>query len=363
MAGRLEGKVAIITGGTSGIGLRSAEVFAEEGACVLIAARREKEGHEIAARLGGSVEFLKTDVCLEADVKAMVAYAVDRFGRLDCLFNNAGSPAPTGSISSIPLEGYEKALSVLLGGVLLGMKHAAPVMCRQGSGSIINTGSVAGVLAGYGSSMVYGTAKAAVIHLTRLVAMELGESNVRVNCISPGGIATGIFGKAAGLPIDQAEKTAEAVKQVLAGYQVWRNLPTYVPWELMGLSAAAALWAAARRRWTALVSLGWAAVLIVLPAGRLIRLPGANYLQHFAIQIALYMPVSLLAGWLLGEVAGRLSRGAWGVAAVLAATVLAAGWGGWDQSNIVEPGIYRMVFRLKTFLCLYSEGSSHNHPN
>jgi NAD(P)-dependent dehydrogenase (short-subunit alcohol dehydrogenase family) len=223
MGGRLEDKVAIITGGTSGIGLRSVEFFAEEGACVLVAARREKEGREIAARLGDKVEFLKTDVSLEDDVKAMIDCAVDRFGRLDCLFNNAGSPAPTGSITSIPLGGHEKAMSVLLGGVLLGMKHAAPVMCRQGSGSIINTGSVAGVLAGYSSSMVYGAAKAAVIHLTRLVAMELGESNVRVNCISPGGIATGIFGKAAGLPTDQAEKTAEAMKQALTGHQPIRR--------------------------------------------------------------------------------------------------------------------------------------------
>jgi NAD(P)-dependent dehydrogenase (short-subunit alcohol dehydrogenase family) len=96
-------------------------------------------------------------------------------------------------------------------------------MCAQGSGSIINTGSVAGMLAGYSSSLVYSAAKAAVIHLTRLVAMELGESNVRVNCISPGGIATGIFGKAMGLPTDQAEKSAELMKQVLADHQPIRR--------------------------------------------------------------------------------------------------------------------------------------------
>ncbi len=223
MAGRLEGKVAIITGGTSGIGLRTVEFFAEEGASVLVAARREKEGRELADNLGDKVDFLKTDVSSETDVKRMIDYAVDRFGKLDCLFNNAGSPAPPGSITTIPLEGYENAMAVLLGGVLLGMKHAAPVMCGQGSGSIINTGSVAGILAGYGSSMVYGAAKAAVIHLTRLVAMELGESNVRVNCISPGGIATGIFGKAAGLPTNQAEKTTEVMKQVLADSQPIRR--------------------------------------------------------------------------------------------------------------------------------------------
>ena len=222
MSGRLEDKVAIITGGTSGIGRRTVEVFAEEGASVLIAARREKDGRELADRLGHKVDFLKTDVSLETDVKRMIDYAADRFGQIDCLFNNAGVPGPLGGIASIGSEDYEYAMSVLLGGVFLGMKHVAPVMCSQGSGSIINTGSVAGILAGY-SSIVYSAAKAAVIHLTKVVAMELGESNVRVNCISPGGIATGIFGKGVRLPTDQAEKTAELMKQVLADIQPIRR--------------------------------------------------------------------------------------------------------------------------------------------
>ncbi|MGV7225153.1 MAG: SDR family NAD(P)-dependent oxidoreductase [Nitrospinales bacterium] len=222
MSGRLENRVAIITGGTSGIGRRTVEVFAEEGAFVLIAARREDYGRKLADELGDKVDFLKTDVSLETDVKRMIDYAVDRFGKLDCLFNNAGVPATHGSIATIPLEEYEYALSVLLRGVFLGMKHAAPVMCAQSSGSIINTGSVAGILAGY-SSIVYSVAKAAVIHLTKVVAMELGESDVRVNSISPGGIATGIFGKAVGLPMDQAEKTAETMKQALVDAQPIRR--------------------------------------------------------------------------------------------------------------------------------------------
>jgi NAD(P)-dependent dehydrogenase (short-subunit alcohol dehydrogenase family) len=223
MAGRLRGKVAIITGGTSGIGQRSVEVFAEEGAFVLIAARREKEGRELAQALGSKVDFIKTDVSKEADVKAMIAYALERFGRLDCLFNNAGGPAPVGSIETIPLDKYEAALSVLLGGVMLGMKHAAPIMRAQGSGSIINTASVAGVLAGYSSSMIYSAAKAAVIHLTKCVAMELGESNVRVNAISPGGIVTGIFGKALGLSIEEADKSVDKIKAALTTFQPIRR--------------------------------------------------------------------------------------------------------------------------------------------
>ncbi len=223
MSGRLRGKTAIITGGTSGIGRRTVEVFADEGAYVLIAARREKEGRELVKALGPKVDFLKTDVSKEADVKTMIAYALERFGRVDCLFNNAGCPAPVGSIETIPLDKYEAALSVLLGGVMLGMKHVAPVMRAQGSGSIINNGSVAGVLAGYSSSMIYAAAKAAVIHLTKCVAMELGEKNIRVNSISPGGIATGIFGKALGLPMEEAEKTAELVKQAFVTFQPMRR--------------------------------------------------------------------------------------------------------------------------------------------
>lgn len=219
MGERLKGKVAIVTGGTSGIGKKTVEVFAKEGASVLIAARREKKGRAIADGLGDKVDYIKTDVSKENDIKAMIDYAVKRFGKLDCLFNNAGCPAPVGSIESIPLKEYETALAVLLGGVILGMKHAAPVMRAQGSGSIINNGSVAGTLAGYSSSIIYSAAKAAVIHLTKLVAMELGEQNIRVNCISPGGIATGIFAKAMGAPAEEAEKSVEMVKAALAGQQ------------------------------------------------------------------------------------------------------------------------------------------------
>ncbi len=102
---------------------------------------------------------------------------------------------------------------------MLGMKHAAPVMAKQGAGSIINNGSVAAVRAGLSSSMTYAAAKAAVVHLSNCVAMQLGEQNVRVNCISPGGIATGIFGKALGLSTEAAEKTSEAVKAGLAKLQ------------------------------------------------------------------------------------------------------------------------------------------------
>ena len=216
---RLDGKVCIITGATSGIGRRTAEIFVAEGARVVIAGRREAEGQAVASALGTACDFVRTDVTDEAQVRALVDFAVARHGRVDCLFNNAGGPAPQGGIESIPAEGFDAAIATLLRSVVFGMKHVAPLMVRQRSGSIINNGSVAGHLAGLSSSLIYSAAKAAVIHLTRCVAMQLGEQGVRVNSISPGGIATGMFGKVAGLPAEQAERTAELAKGALAAMQ------------------------------------------------------------------------------------------------------------------------------------------------
>src|SRR4029078_1811752 len=197
--GRLDGKVAVITGATSGIGLRTAEIFVAESAKIVIAGRRAPEGEALAKKLGANCIFRQTDVTIEAQMKALIALSVEKFGKIDCLFNNAGGPAQTGGIEGLEVDRFDAAMATLVRSVMLGMKHAAPHMKRQGSGSIINNGSIAGRLAGFSSSLVYGAAKAAVIHLTKCVAMELGESNVRVNSISPGAIATGIFGKALGL--------------------------------------------------------------------------------------------------------------------------------------------------------------------
>ena len=184
--GRLNGKVAVITGATSGIGLRTAEIFVAEGAKIVIAGRRVPEGEALAKKLGANCVFRQTDVTEEAQMQALIALAVEKFGRIDCLFNNAGGPAQTGGLEGLEVEKFDAAMATLVRSVMLGMKHAAPHMRKQGSGSIINNGSIAGRLAGFSSSMVYGAAKAAVIHLTKCVAMELGESNIRVNSISPG---------------------------------------------------------------------------------------------------------------------------------------------------------------------------------
>jgi NAD(P)-dependent dehydrogenase (short-subunit alcohol dehydrogenase family) len=216
---RLEGKIAIITGATSGIGERSVELFVEEGAQVVFCGRREELGRALAERVGPAAEFIRADVAVEDDVANLIDTTVERHGRLDVLFNNAGGPAPTGSIADIDTDFYDRAMKVLVGGVMLGMKHAAPVMIKQGSGSIINNGSIAGHQAGYSSSMIYSAAKAAVIHLSRCVAMELGEQGVRVNSVPPGAIATGIFGKALGVEADKAEGTAELLKQAFETIQ------------------------------------------------------------------------------------------------------------------------------------------------
>ncbi len=220
--GRLDGRVAVITGGASGIGEASVRRFVGEGCRVVIADLQHERGERLATELGASTAFLRTDVTVESDVVAAIALAQSRFGRLDCVFNNAGYGGVNGPIESIAAQGFDDTVAVLLRGVFLGIKHAAPVMKRQGSGSIVSTASVAGLQAGY-AGHVYSAAKAAVIHLTRSVAMELGESGVRVNCICPGAIATPIFGKALGLSTEAADRTVDVMKVALAKGQPIRR--------------------------------------------------------------------------------------------------------------------------------------------
>src|SRR4029453_825598 len=188
--GMVDGKIAIITGATSGIGARTAELFVAEGANVVFTGRRKAEGEAVSARIGTRAQFLAADATSEDDWKRVVEHTVKAFGRIDCLFNNAGGPAPTGSITSVPVAGFDAAMALLVRSVMLGMKHVAPIMMKQRAGSIINNGSVAGRQSGYSTSMIYSAAKAAVTHLTRCVGMELGEHSVRVNSVSPGPIAT-----------------------------------------------------------------------------------------------------------------------------------------------------------------------------
>jgi NAD(P)-dependent dehydrogenase (short-subunit alcohol dehydrogenase family) len=214
---RLKGKVAIVTGGTSGIGRRMVERFVEEGATVFFSGRRAALGAEVAKATGAT--FIEADVASEADAARTVATAVKHNGRIDVLVNNAGGVSVGSRIEAVPLESFDTIIAVHVRGAFAHIKHVAALMRAQRQGSIVNIGSVAGHRAGYSSSISYGVAKAALIHLSRCAAMELGEDNVRVNSISPGGIATGIFGKAFGLESAAADASSEKIKIALAKMQ------------------------------------------------------------------------------------------------------------------------------------------------
>ena len=218
MSKRLENKVAIITGGTSGIGEATAEVFVAHGAKVIIAGRSEQKGAQIAKRLGENVIYARTDVMVESDIKAVIDLAVSRFGRLDCLFNNAGGP-DRGTLETVTPEDFSYSMNLLLGAVVFGMKHAAPVMKAQDAGCIINNSSVAAIRMNQGGYL-YTAAKAAVTHITRLAGTQLGPHGIRVNSISPGAIATPIFWggsqAANALSAEQNARKMEKLKMSLA---------------------------------------------------------------------------------------------------------------------------------------------------
>ncbi len=214
--GALDGKVAIVTGGTSGIGERIAELFVAEGAKVVVAARRQEEGDKLARRLG--IRFVRTDVSNEDDVKAMIGDTVKSFGRIDCLVNNAAIPSPMVSITEIDVATIDALLAVNVRGVLLGLKHVAPVMLQQKSGSIINIGSIAALRGGV-SGHIYSASKGAVHALSQSAAAELGEKGIRVNTLVPGAIVTGIFAKNAGVEGAKADKLTDQLKTGFATLQ------------------------------------------------------------------------------------------------------------------------------------------------
>ncbi|MCP3987552.1 MAG: SDR family oxidoreductase, partial [Actinomycetia bacterium] len=189
-SGQLEGRVAVITGAASGMGLATAERFVAEGAKVIIADFNVEGGQAAADALGPAARFTLCDVSREDDVAAAAALAVDTFGRLDIMFNNAGIGGAFGPITEIEADDWDATFGVLVRGVFLGIKHAARIMIDQGEGgSIINTGSIAGLGGGAGPQ-AYSAAKAAVINLSVTAASELAPHSIRVNAICPGVIFT-----------------------------------------------------------------------------------------------------------------------------------------------------------------------------
>jgi NAD(P)-dependent dehydrogenase (short-subunit alcohol dehydrogenase family) len=186
-----EARVCIVTGGASGIGAACVEAFAAAGYRVLFGDLQQAKGKAFADKLGANVAYLPLDVRVEGDFAQAVAAVQDRWGRLDCLVNNAAIAGVLGPIAAIPLEEYEHACSIIQRSVFLGMREAARAMQPRRSGSIVNIASISGLAGGYGPH-VYSACKAAVIAMTRSVALELAESGIRVNAVCPGNVETPI---------------------------------------------------------------------------------------------------------------------------------------------------------------------------
>jgi meso-butanediol dehydrogenase / (S,S)-butanediol dehydrogenase / diacetyl reductase len=196
--GRLEGKVAVITGAASGQGRAAARLFAKEGAKVVVADLNDEVAQEVVGEItdsGGEAAAARVDVSREADVEAMIRQAVEEFGRLDVLFNNAGvgysasDRMKMASVVETPEKDWDAILAINLKGVAMGCKHAIPIMEEQGGGAIVNNASI-NALVGLPGADAYTAAKGGIVSLTRVLAVDWGPKNIRVNCICPGGVET-----------------------------------------------------------------------------------------------------------------------------------------------------------------------------
>jgi NAD(P)-dependent dehydrogenase (short-subunit alcohol dehydrogenase family) len=219
MSGLLDGKVAIVTGGTSGIGLATVERFVNEGAKVAIADIQDELGSSISDRLGDSVTYIHTDVTDEAAIEALVAKTVERFGKLDVMYNNAGAQGDPSAITEISSEGFDKTIALLTRSVLLGHKYAARQFQAQGTGgSIVSTASAAGLQGGW-SAAGYTIAKHAIVGIVRQSVAELAPLGIRSNAIAPGIIMTPIMARTFGVPMEQAEEFTAFLAERLGATQ------------------------------------------------------------------------------------------------------------------------------------------------
>lgn len=218
MAGRLDGKVAVITGAASGIGHGTVDLFVREGARVIAADIQDDKGARIEEDSKGRARYVRCNVMEEQDVAAAVAAAEKHFGRLDCIFNNAGAGGARDTADGVTAEGFDSVMHLHVRAALFGIKYAVPLMRKAGGGAVISTASVAGIRAGYGP-ILYSIAKAAIVHMTKVTAAQLAVDRIRVNCICPGLIATNIFAAGLGIPSQLAETRIDAIAEAATDSQ------------------------------------------------------------------------------------------------------------------------------------------------
>lgn len=218
MSKRLQDKVAVITGACSGIGLATVERFIGHGALVVAGDIQDEKGAALEARFPGQLVYRHCDVTDDDAVAALIAHATQAFGGLDILFNNAGSGGAVEGLSEMSIEGFDRTMALLLRSVVSGTRHAVAPMVARGGGAIINTSSVAAFAHG-AAPIAYSTAKAGVLHFSKLAAAELGRRNIRVNAVAPGLIATSIFGASIGLPRPEADQMAAMIAGLGANAQ------------------------------------------------------------------------------------------------------------------------------------------------
>jgi NAD(P)-dependent dehydrogenase (short-subunit alcohol dehydrogenase family) len=225
----LENKVALVTGGTSGIGRATALAFGEAGAKVVFSGRREAEGEATAALIrdtGAECLFVRSDVSSEAEVRALVEKTIATYGRFDCAFNNAGIESPIEPLHEQSIEDFDKVMSINVRGMFLCMKYEIQQMLEQGTGAIVNNSSVAGLI-GFPETSPYNASKHAVMGLTRSAALDYAKQGIRINAVNPGAIATKMIdrtveqmeivvdGLASIIPMGRIGQTAEIARSVV----------------------------------------------------------------------------------------------------------------------------------------------------